>query len=100
MTAHSRDDPALWRAASPLHHLTEAAPPWLGICNAERAASCGPNQDYAAKARSLGRRAETRGEPLRHSEINRKLGKPGAYTDAVEAFMASLDPAVKRLLAP
>lgn len=91
-------DPALWQAASPIHHLTRDGPPWLGVCNAMRRASCGPNEEYAAKARSLGLRAEILGEKLRHSEINSELGQPGAYTDAVEDFMASLDPAVKQLL--
>jgi len=94
------DDPALWRAASPIDHLTKDGPPWLGICNSNRPLSCGPNQDYAAKASSLGLRVEILGEPLRHGEINRELGKPGAYTDAVEAFMGSLDPTVKALLKP
>jgi acetyl esterase/lipase len=91
-------DPALWQAASPIHHLTRDGPPWLGVCNALRPASCGPNEEYAAKARALGLRAEILGEKLRHSEINGELGEPGAYTDAVEAFMASLDPTVKQLL--
>ena len=91
-------DPTLWQAASPIHHLTRDGPPWLGVCNARRPASCGPNEEYAAKARSLGLRAEILGEALRHSEINSELGQPGAYTDAVEAFIASLDPAVKQLL--
>jgi acetyl esterase/lipase len=91
-------DPALWQAASPTHHLTHDGPPWLGVCNSMRSASCNPNEEYAAKARSLGLRAEILGEKLRHSEINRELGKSGPYTDAVEDFMASLDLAVKRLL--
>ncbi|HET6620108.1 MAG TPA: alpha/beta hydrolase [Dongiaceae bacterium] len=96
-TAFGRD-PGLWQAASPIHHLTRDGPPWLGVCNSMRSASCGPNEEYAAKARALGLRVEILGEPLRHSEINRELGQPGAYTDAVEDFMASLDPTVKQLL--
>jgi acetyl esterase/lipase len=91
-------DPALWRAASPIDHLTRDGPPWLGVCNARRPASCGPNEAYAAKARSLGLHVEILGEQLHHSEINSELGKPGAYTNAVEDFMASLDPTVKQLL--
>ena len=35
-----------------------------------------------------------------HGEINAELGDPGAYTQAVEAFMASLDPTVAALLKP
>jgi arylformamidase len=92
------NDPALWQAASPIDHLTKDGPPWLGVCNSNRPASCGPNQEYAAKAKALGLRVQILGEPLRHSDINRELGKPGSYTDAVEAFMGSLDPAVEALL--
>ncbi|HEY3145705.1 MAG TPA: alpha/beta hydrolase [Dongiaceae bacterium] len=93
-------DPALWKAASPIDHLTKDGPPWLGVCNSDRPASCGPNKIYAAKAKSLGLTVAVLPEPMRHSEINRELGKPSAYTDAVEAFMASLDPTVKALLKP
>jgi arylformamidase len=92
------DDPALWEASSPIHHLTKDSPPWLGVCSSSRVASCGPNQVYAAKSTEHGTRAETLGEPLSHGEINADLGKPGSYTDAVEAFMASLDPNVAALL--
>lgn len=94
------NDPALWQAASPVDHLTKDGPPWLGVCNSNRPASCGPNQEYAAKAKALGLHVQILGEPLRHGEINRELGKPGAYTEAVESFMGSLDPAVKALLTP
>ena len=82
----------------PRTSLAWFGPPWLGVCNARRPASCGPNEAYAAKARSLGLHVEILGEQLRHSEINSELGKPGAYTNAVEDFMASLDPTVKQLL--
>jgi hypothetical protein len=37
-------------------------------------------------------------EDLSHGEINRQLGLPSDYTRAVESFMATLDPAVARLL--
>jgi hypothetical protein len=40
------------------------------------------------------------GQNLIYGEINGEFGKPGAYTDAVELFMTSLDPAVKALLKP
>jgi arylformamidase len=92
------DDPALWEASSPIHHLSKDSPPWLGVCSSNRRVSCDANQIYAAKSMELGARAETLGEPLSHGEINAELGEPGAYTDAVEAFMASLDPSVAALL--
>lgn len=91
-------DAELWQASSPMHRLTKAAKPWLGICSSLRSAACAANTDFALKSRSLGLRAEVLGQKLRHIAINSELGKPGAYTDAVEAFMASLDPRVKELL--
>ena len=91
-------DPALWEAASPQHQLTAGAKPWLGVCSNLRSSSCADNAAFAAKAKSVGVRAEVLGEKLRHSAINEELGRPGAYTDAVESFMASLDLAVKTLL--
>jgi arylformamidase len=92
------DDPALWEASSPIHHLTKDSPPWLGVCSSPRRTSCGTNRIYAAKARDLGTHAETLGQEFNHGEIDSELGKPNAYTDAVETFMTSLDPAVKALL--
>jgi arylformamidase len=93
-------DPALWQASSPQHHLTKDAKPWLGVCSSNRRISCATNETFAVKARALGARAETLAQPLSHSEINEQLGLPGGYTDAVEAFMASLDPGIKAMLAP
>lgn len=92
------DDPALWQAASPIHHLTSAAKPWLGICSDMIRDSCPENRAFATQAQSLGLRAEVLPQKKRHGEINYALGEPGAYTDAVEAFLASLDPEVKALL--
>ena len=94
------EDPALWEAASPMHHLTKDGPPWLGVCSSPRRTSCSANEIYAEKAQSLGARAQVLGQALNHGEINSELGKPGAYTEAVEAFMASLDPTVAALLKP
>ena len=83
-----------------MHRLTKGGPPWLGVCSSNRRTSCDGNEAYAEKAQSLGARAEVLGRALSHGEINSELGKPGAYTDAVEAFMASLDPTVAALLKP
>ena len=91
-------DPKLWEAASPIHHLTKGATPWLGICNSRRALSCDPNHDYAAKARAIGLSADVYGVALRHGEINRDLGLDTDYTRAVETFMAKLDPGIAMLL--
>jgi len=91
-------DPEFWQAASPQHQLKAGAKPWLGVCSNLRSLSCAGNAAFAAKAKTLGARAEVLGQKLRHGAINEELGLPGAYTDSVESFMASLDPRVKALL--
>ncbi|MBL9034133.1 MAG: alpha/beta hydrolase [Rhodospirillaceae bacterium] len=91
-------DPAFWKAVSPQHQLKAGGAPWLGVCSDMIRDSCPENRAYADRAQSLGLRAEVLPEKLRHGEINYTLGEPGAYTDAVEAFLASLDPQVKALL--
>ncbi len=91
-------DPAFWEASSPVHHLTSGMKPWLGVCSRLRSDSCATNTAYALKSKALGARAEVLGERLRHGAINEELGKPGDYTDAVEVFLASLDPKLKTLL--
>ena len=91
-------DPEFWKAASPIHQLTAGGQPWLGICSDMIRDSCPENVAFAAKAKGLGQRAETLAEKLRHGAINAELGQPGAYTDAVEEFMASLDLQVQALL--
>jgi acetyl esterase/lipase len=82
-------DPAYWRAASPTLQLTRAAKPILLVCSKERADSCNQARGFADAARRLGVRAEVLPEALSHGEINDQLGLPGAYTDAVDAFIAS-----------
>jgi arylformamidase len=94
------DDPVFWQASSPIHHLTKESAPWLGVCSSRRRLSCIGNDRYAARAKRLGTRAEVLPQDLSHDGINSELGKTGAYTDAIEAFMASLDPAAKALLRP
>ena len=91
-------DPAFWEESSPVHHLTSGMKPWLGVCSRLRSDSCATNTAYALKSKALGARAEVLGERLRHGAINEELGKPGEYTDAVETFLASLDPRLKTLL--
>jgi acetyl esterase/lipase len=88
-------DPAYWRAASPTLQLTRDAAPILLVCSTERANSCDQARGFANAARRLGVRAEVLPEALSHGEINDKLGLPGAYTDAVDRFIASL-PATAR----
>jgi len=96
--AFGEADPAAWAAASPTTQLRSRIAPFLGVCSSERVISCSAAEAFAAKAKELGSRASVLPEPLRHGLINTDLGKPGAYTSRVEAFMRSLAPAVARLL--
>ena len=95
------DDPALWDAVIADPSLDQGQSALARRLLEHRAAPpASTNGIYAAKSMELGTRAEILGQPLNHGEINAELGKPGAYTDAVEAFMASLDPSVAALLKP
>lgn len=91
-------DPAFWRAASPHHALTAGAPPVLAVCSTERRDdSCAQARAYATRAQALGVRASVLPQSLSHAEINWRLGLEGDYTEAVERFIASLDPALAAL---
>ena len=91
-------DTAFWRAVSPTHTLTDSAPPMLLVCSARRGSSCRQADDFAAKARSSGTRAEVLRENLTHAEADGLLGRDSAYTANVEAFLRTLDPEVARRL--
>ena len=83
-------DPAYWLRASPYHHLTRNASPMLAVCSTERGASCPQAHNFVNKAQSLGVRAQVSEQALSHREINVQLGTAGSYTNAVDAFIASL----------
>jgi len=90
---------AQWIAASPFHKLERGAAPWLGVCSTTRKDDpCGQARAYADKSNGLGIRAAVLPEAKNHGAINKELGQAGEYTSGVEAFMASLDPAVAALL--
>lgn len=82
------DDPALWIAASPYHQIKPTALPIMVICSSTRKDDpCAQGQALVEKSRSLGREAALLPQPLNHGAINSKLGLPGAYTAAVDAFI-------------
>lgn len=87
-------NPAFWNACSPRQQLARGAEPMLAICSSQRADSQAQSHAFAQHAAELGARVTVHEEDLTHREINERLGLPGAYTHAVEAFMASLDPGV------
>lgn len=88
-------DPAFWQETSPLQQLSSGAPPLFAVCSSQRPDKpCPATQRYAEAARRLGGRVEVLEQAASHSALNEDLGKPGAYTEAVEHFMASLSPAL------
>lgn len=87
-------DRALWKAASPAAQLRGATPPLLAVCSTRREASCRAARQFVRKASAFGARAQAVEQDLTHRGINEELGRPGAYTEAVDAFLAGLDPAV------
>jgi acetyl esterase/lipase len=91
-------DPAFWDAASPIVRLHSRIAPFLAVCSSRRNDSCPQAQVFVDKARSYGTQARVLPENLSHGEINERLGGPSDYTAHVEAFMASLDPAVANAL--
>ena len=89
----------LWVRASPMRQLEKAGPPMLLVCSSERRDKpCLPTDQFAKKARKLGRRAEVLPQPLSHGEINANLGEQSHYPGAVEAFMSSLDSEIAQRL--
>jgi hypothetical protein len=48
------------------------------------------NKAFAAKVKKLGGRAELLPLDMQHSAINKELGLPGKYTEAVQTFLHSV----------
>ncbi len=83
-------DPAHWPEASPADQLRQSAPPLLAVCSSRRAIACDQAYRLAAQAQALGMRADVLPQDLNHLGTNEQLGLPGAYTDAVDAFLQSV----------
>ncbi|MGO4212959.1 alpha/beta hydrolase, partial [Terriglobus sp. YAF25] len=85
------DDPAYWNQNSPMQQLTRTPMPMLLICSTIRPDHpCPQAERFAAKVKSLGGRAEVVPQNLSHMQVNANLGLPGAYPDAVDAFLQKL----------
>jgi hypothetical protein len=91
-------DRAFWNSASPYQQLHAAGAPFLAVCSSRRQESCPQAHRFVAKAGGLGMRASVLEQDLSHREINQDLGRDGAYTGAVDRFIATLDPALAKLL--
>jgi arylformamidase len=85
-----KNDPTLWRAASPQHRLTRAPAPMLIVCSSRRRDACPQAQAFADAATSLGGRVTVLPVDLTHREVNLTLGQDSAYTDSVVSFLRSL----------
>ena len=83
-------DPEGWARLSPREQLRAGAPPLLVVCSSLRSNVCARAQAYAAQDQALGGHAEVLPQALRHSQTNEQLGRPGAYTEAVDRFLARI----------
>lgn len=82
-------DPAYWASLSPAQQLKPDAVPMLLLCALKRPDdSCGQSHAFAARLKTNGQDAPVLEQDLIHMQINDNLGQPGAYTDAVDAFIA------------
>jgi acetyl esterase/lipase len=82
-----------WRATSPTARLGADAVPMLLVCSTlRRDDSCGQATRFAARANAAGVPARVHREPLAHAGIDAELGRPGPYTDDVDAFIAGILP--------
>jgi arylformamidase len=82
-----------WRATSPTARLGADAVPMLLVCSTlRRDDSCGQSERFAAHANAAGNSASVRREALAHNAIDVELGRPGPYTDGVDAFIARVVP--------
>ena len=84
-------DPAYWASLSPAQHIAADAVPMMLVCALKRPDdSCGQSRDFAARLKDAGHSEPVLPEDLKHGEVNSELGLPGAYTDAVDAFIKTL----------
>jgi arylformamidase len=90
-------DPEYWRRVSPTSAMTSRATPMLVVCSTRRENSCPQAAAFSQAAARQHVRAQVEPEDLSHEQINETLGAPGAYTDAVEKFMASCSAAFARM---
>ena len=85
-----RTDPALWRAASPLARLQDGVGPLLLVCSQVRRAACPAADRFARAVNARAGTARVLPQPLNHRALNAGLGAPGAYTQAVDAFLEQI----------
>ncbi len=83
-------DQSYWASLSPAQQLKPNAVPMMLICALKRPDdSCGQSEAFAAKIKAIGQMAPVSQQDLTHGDANKNLGLPGAYTDAVDAFISA-----------
>jgi acetyl esterase/lipase len=81
-------DPADWVKASPMDQWTPSAVPMFLVCSTKRPDKpCDDARDFQALARRSNVPMPVLPQALSHADINRTLGLPGHYTDAVDGFI-------------
>ncbi len=81
-------DPAAWARVSPMDQWTRAAVPMLLVCSSQRPdRPCDEAEAFAALTARAGVKTPVLPQALSHADINRTLGLPGPYTQAVDAFL-------------
>jgi len=81
-------DPAGWARASPMDQWTPSAAPMFLVCSTKRPDKpCDDARAFQALAKRSGVPMPVLPQPLTHADINRTLGLPGDYTDAVDGFI-------------
>jgi acetyl esterase/lipase len=83
-------DPSGWAKASPMDQWTPAAVPMFLVCSTKRPDKpCDDARAFQALARRSNVAMPVLPRDLSHADINRTLGLPGDYTDAVDAFITA-----------
>ncbi|PXA96118.1 esterase [Caulobacter sp. D5] len=81
-------DPAGWARVSPMDQWTPAAVPMLVVCSTKRPDKpCDDARAFQAQVEKAGQAMPVLPQDLSHADVNRTLGQPGAYTQAVEAWV-------------
>lgn len=79
-----------WRTVSPLHVLARDARPVLAVCSTRNEAACAQAQAFAARAARSGVKVLVQPVALGHMDLDRQLGLPGPYSEAVERWISSI----------
>ena len=83
-------NPAYWRTVSPLHMGARDARPVLAVCSRRGGGACAQAEAFAERAGRIGAKVQVQPVDKGHMDIDRQLGLPGPYSEAVERWIASV----------